>query len=227
MDSIDARARSGNARENAMAVNYVSEKIEGPVSSKTAVRAGQFLSGLVALAGLLVHANAHAIPIGDFNWNEHTQEECVVGLCGAFFSVDNFSTDPDISLGALGDTFSNVSVNLATDGGPLNLSLGDIAAGNSSQSIDDLSGSVIASALVALTFGLPGSIQLLDEFGNAVTALTAPGSLLIDYTAPVTTVPEPSTVLLLIGGLMVLAYAGRGRPKDRVARPRPDRLLEA
>jgi hypothetical protein len=100
--------------------------------------------------------------------------------------------------------------------------LGDIAAGSSSQSIDDLSATTIATAALILTFGQPGSIQLLDEFGNVVTALTAPGSLVIDYvpSGPPTNVPEPSTLLLLIGGgLSVLAHARWGRPKRLAVRP--------
>ena len=72
--------------------------------------------------------------------------------------------------------------------------------------------------MLTLIFPLPGSIQLLDEFGNEVTGLTAPGSLLIDYVAsePPAPVPEPSTLLLLIGGLSVLAR--RGGP-DRSGSP--------
>jgi hypothetical protein len=174
------------------------------------------------LVWLLISTPAHATAIGIFDWSEYTQEQCNVGLCGAFFSVGNFSTDPDVSLGALGDTFFNVSVAVQTDSGPMSLLLGDIAPGNSSQSIDDLSGTTIAAAALTLSFGLPGSIQLLDEFGNEVTGLTAPGSLLIDYAAsePPTPVPEPSTLLLLIGGgFSVLARARRARPKRLAVRP--------
>ena len=178
---------------------------------------GGWSTASLFLGWLLINTPAHATAIGDFNWSEYTQDQCDVGLCGAFFFVSNFSTDPDISLGALGDTFFDVSVGLQTDGGPMSLPLGDIAPGNSSQSIDDLSGTTIATAALTLTFGLPGSIQLLDEFGNEVTALTAPGSLLIDYAA--SPVPEPSTLLLLIGGLSVLAHARRARPKRLAVRP--------
>jgi hypothetical protein len=166
------------------------------------------------LVWLLISTPAHATAIGVFSWSEYTQEQCDVGLCGAFFSVDNFSTDPDFSLGAQGDTFLDVSIGLQTDGGPMSLLLGDIAPGDSRQSIDDLSGSTITAAALTLVFGLPGSIQLLDEFGNEVTGLTAPGSLLIDYA----TVPEPSTLLLLIGGLSMLAHARRARPKRLAVR---------
>jgi hypothetical protein len=177
--------------------------------------------GVAPLVWLLLSAPAHATAIGIFNWSEYTQEDCdVVGLCGAFFSVGNFSTDPDISLGLLGDTFSNVSVDLQTDVGPMSLLLGDIAPDNSSQSIDDLSGTIIATATLTLSFGLPGSLQLLDEFGNEVAGLTAPGSLLIDYadSEPPAPVPEPSTLLLLIGGLSMLARARQTRPKRLAGR---------
>jgi hypothetical protein len=171
---------------------------------------------------LLLSTPAHATAIGIFNWSEYTQEDCdVVGLCGAFFSVGNFSTDPDISLGVLGGTFFNVSVDLQTDGEPRSLLLGDIDPDTSSQSIDDVSATTITTAELTLSFGLPGSIQLLDEFGNEVTGLTAPGSLLIDYAAsePPAPVPEPSTLILLIGGLSVLARARRTRPERLAGRP--------
>jgi hypothetical protein len=103
----------------------------------------------------------------------------------------------------------------------MSLLLGDIAPGNSSQSIDDLSGTTIATAALTLTFGLPGSIQLLDEFGNEMTELTTPGSLLIDDAASElpAPVPEPSTLLLLIGGLSVLARAQWARPNRLAVRP--------
>src|SRR5262245_49961277 len=202
-----------------MTTREVRELVKGPSLWKIAFPARRLVSSVALLGCLLINTTAHAIPIGAFNWGEHTQDECGVGLCGAFFFVNNFSTDPEISLGALGDTFFNVSVGLQTDGGPLSLLLGDIAPGNSSQSIDDLFGTTIETAALTLTFGLPqlpGSIQLLDERGNVVTGLTAPGSLLIDYAAPV---PEPSTLLLLFGGLSVLAYARWTRPKPLVVRP--------
>jgi hypothetical protein len=158
---------------------------------------------------LLIHTTVYAIPVGDFSWNEHTQEECDAGLCGAFFSVGNFSNDPDISLGLPGNSFFDVFVDLQSDVGPLSLFLGEIAPGNSGQSIEDLFGATIISAGLSMTFGapeLPGSIQLLDQDGNIVTALTAPGSLLINYaTEGAAKVPEPSALLLLGSGLVGVA----------------------
>src|SRR5882672_3484446 len=125
------------------------------------------LSVVALLVCSLIHAPANAIPIGDFNWSEHTPEECDAGLCGAFFSVDNFSAE-DFSLGLLGDSFFGVLVNLQTDDG-------------ASLSLEPLFGVIISSASLKLIFGAPellGSIQLLDEAGAIVAALTAPGSLL-------------------------------------------------
>ena len=186
------------------------------------------VTSTVALLGcLLINTNAGAIPIGDFNWSEHTDSECDSGLCGAFFSVDNFSDDPFLSLGPPGDSFFNVSVELLTSAGLLlaPLILGDIAPG-AGQSIDDLSGATLASAALTFTFGLPGSIQLLDEFGNIVTSLTGPGSALIDYTAAVVPVPEPSTLLCCVSGLVALAYERRTKRRNRASGP-PDRTLAA
>ena len=205
-----------------MATREARRAVKGRSPWKIALPARWLVYSVAPLVWLLFSTPAHATGIGVFNWNEYTQEQCDDGgLCGTFFFVGNFSTDPDISLGAQGDTFTNVTVGLQTGGGPMSLLLGDIAPGNSSQSFDDLSGTTIATAGLTLIFGLPGSIQLLDEFGNQVTGLTAPGSLLIDYVAsePPAPVPEPSTLLLLIGGLSVLAQARRARPKRLALRP--------
>lgn len=195
-----------------------------PVQHRRSARA---LPAAALLGSLLLQAAANAIPIGDFNWSEYSQDECAVGLCGAFFSVDNFSTDPGLSLGVLGDTFYGVSVNLQTDGGPLSLLLGDIAPGSSSQSIDDLFGAIISSAALTLTFGLPqlpGSIQFLDQAGGIVSALTGPGSVLIDYTAPITQVPESSTLLLVAVGLATLLGYRRLRSRGGGAAKSPRRV---
>jgi len=129
--------------------------------------------------------------------------------------VGNFSTDPDFSLGLLGESFFDVFVDLEADGSP-SLALGDeIAPGASGQSFDDLAGLAILSASLRLTFApaLPGSIRLLDADGTVVAALTAPGSLLIDYLVRevVVPVPEPSSLLLLLGGLLGIAF-GRNTP---------------
>ena len=197
-----------------MATSGAREAVKGPSAWKIALPARWLVYSAAPLIWLLISTPAHATAIGIFNWDEYTQEQCDVGLCGAFFAVGNFSTDP-VSLGGLGDTFFNVSVGLETVAGPMSLPLGDIAPGNSSQSIDDLFGVSIAAAALTLSFGLPGSIQLLDEFGNQVTGLTAPGSLVIDYAAsePPTPVPEPSTLLLLIGGLSGLVHTRWARSK--------------
>jgi len=203
-----------------MATRDARHAVKGPSPWKI-LPARWLVYSVAPLVWLLISTPAHAAAIGVFQWSEYTPDQCDnVGLCGAFFSVSNTLTGPDISLGTLDDTFSNVSVNLTTDAGPMSLILGDIAPGSSSQSIDDLSATTIAIAALTLTFGPPGSIQLLDEFGNVVTGLTAPGSVLIDYVAsPPTSVPEPSTLLLLfIGGLSVLAHARWPRPKRLVMR---------
>lgn len=181
-----------------------------------------FISVGSLLAGLAIQTAAHAIPIGDFSWSEQADPECTAGLCGPFFTVGNFSADADLSLGPLGGSFLSVFVDLETSIGAVIESLGDIVAGSSIQSVDSLADLTVSFAALRLTFAvpsLPGSVRLLDEAGNVVAGLTAPGSLLIDYDevlpppppppGPVP-VPEPSPVLLLLtGGLLGIALARR------------------
>ncbi len=178
----------------------------------------RILPAVALLVCSLIHAPANAIPIGDFVWSDHTSAECESGLCGPFFFVDNFGTE-DASLGLLGDSFFNVLVNLQIGGVAQSVSLGEeIPAFGFGQSIDELF-DAISSAGLSLTFGaprLPGSVRLLDD-GAVVAALTAPGSLTIDYIAPViepppVSVPEPSTLLLLVGGWVGFAGLKKRRP---------------
>jgi hypothetical protein len=171
------------------------------------------------LGSLFVHSTAQAIPVGSFSWTE--QEECGL-FCGAIFAVENFSTDPDFSLGELGDSFFGVVVDLQTDTGPMSLLLDDIIPpGESRQSFEDLFGVAIASAGLTLGFAvpsLPGLVQLLDPDGNIVTALTGPGLLTIDYavdTVGPTPVPEPGVLLLMTGGLLGMALARKTKRQHR------------
>jgi len=162
------------------------------------------------IGGLALQPAARAIPIGDFSWNEHTDDECVAGLCGAFFSIGNFS---DASFPPLGASFFDVFVDLDT-GSSLSLG-GEIAAGTSSQSTDDLFGLSIFSAVARLTFAVPtqsGLIQFLDLDGNAVFGLTAPGALLIDYRIDdAVPVSEPSPLLLFVAGLIGVGLVRKAR----------------
>ena len=164
------------------------------MSVSTLVRAAAALIG-----GLALQPAAHAIPIGDFSWNEHNEAECEAGLCGAYFSVANFS---DAS-------FFDIFVDVQTDTVLSSLSLGEVASGAASQSIDDLFGLSLLSATLRLTFAA-GPIQLLDFDGNPVAGLTAPGSLLIDFSAA-TSVPEPPTALLFAVGLLALGLGRKAR----------------
>jgi len=185
--------------------------------------AARTLSVALVIGALAIQTAARAIPIGDFTWSEHTEDECAAGLCGAFFSVANFSNDPDLSLGALGESFFDVFVDLQTDAGtPSVLVGGEIASGNSSQSIDDLFGLTVLSARLRLTFTvptLPGSLRLLDLDGIAVAGLIVPGSLLIDYAIDdVVPVPEPPALLLLAGGLIGIAAGRRAQQRNATLR---------
>lgn len=166
------------------------------------VRTAAALIGALALQPV-----ARAIPIGDFSWSEHNESECEAGLCGPYFSVTNFS---DMS-------FLDVFVDLETDTVLASLSLGEIAAGAASQSIDDLLGLSIFSASLRLTFAAPGSFQLLDFDGNPVAALTAPGALLIDFTAA-ESVPEPATAFLFATGLLAAGLGRKARQHTTTSR---------
>jgi hypothetical protein len=168
---------------------------------------------VAAFVGVVAFApSASAIPIGDFSWNEYTEDDCsAVGRCGAYFAVGNFS---DLSLGDDAGPFFDVFVDLDAAGSP-SLSLGDIDAGLSIQSFEDLFGLDILSAALRLTFTIPsqpGSVRLLDLDGNVVTALTGPGSLEIDYLIDdVVTVPEPPTSLLFLAGVVGMCLVRQAR----------------
>jgi hypothetical protein len=188
--------------------------------------------GVAAFAGgLAIQTAAQAIPIGDFSWSEHTEDECAADLCGVFFSVGNFSSldDPSLGLGLLGGSFFDVFVELQTGDGPRSLSLGsEIPSFDSRQSFEDLSALTVLSAGLRLAFvvpTLPGSVRLLDADGNVVAGLTAPGFLTIDYAidevVPVP-VPEPSALLLLAGGLIGMAVGRRARRQN--ATPETSRM---
>lgn len=164
---------------------------------------------LLSLLLLLAPGVVCALPIGTFNWNEHSTEDCdLFSLCGAYFSVENFSDDPINSLGAPGENFADVFVDLATDLGLQSLALGDIAPGSSSQSIDDLSGTIISSASLRLSFGLAGVLS--------VAGLSAPGSELIDFVADdaddgSVEAPEPPVAALMVLGLLGIAASRKSR----------------
>jgi hypothetical protein len=176
------------------------------------MRWAKLFSSVISLVSLLlVPVAAHAVPVGEFSWNEYSQDDCdLLLLCGPFFSVGNGSNNPEASLGPLGAAFVDVFVDLETGGGLQSFSLGEIAPGDSRQTIEDLLGVQILSAGLRLTFGvpeLPGLIRLVDQDRNPVTALTTAGLLSIDYTAPEepVSVPEPSTLLLLGSGFAGIA----------------------
>ena len=158
------------------------------------------------IGGLALQPAAHAIPIGDFSWSEHNEAECEAGLCGAYFSVANFS---DAS-------FFDIFVDVQTDTVLSSLSLGEVSSGAASQSIDDLFGLSILAATLRLTFATaPGSIQLLDFDGNPVAGLTAPGSLLIDFSAA-TSVPRATDR----APVRCRPARARCRSKSKAAHPR-------
>jgi len=185
------------------------------------------LSVAAVVGGFAFQPTALAIPIGEFTWNDYSETDCDdFGFCGQYFAVSNFS---ELTLGSeQGATFFDVFVGLDT-ASPMSLSLGDITGdGASSQSTDSLSDLFFSFAGLRLTFvsTLPGSLQFLSPEGSIVTGLTGLGSLLvIDYAVDdVVSVPEPSTLLLLLGGLAGIAFARKAREgapeKSRMKRSR-------
>jgi hypothetical protein len=127
----------------------------------------------------------HASTIGVFGWNDDE-------TFGPIFSVENFSSDPNLSLGPPGTLFSNVAVTLVTDQGNQSFELGSIDPGTSRQTIDDLSGFVITSA--SLDFDLTISGTLITPILTSANT-----SVLIDFTpfTPPSPVPIPSSFFLM------------------------------
>ena len=136
---------------------------------------------------------ANASTIGVFSWNEFSLGDCdLLSLCGAFFSVENISDDPVVSLGLPGQPFVDVFVDLQTDAGLQTLALGDVAPGDSSASIEDLSGFSISSASLRFSFGLPGDLTVPD--------LLAPGSVVIEHISAVPVPPLlPAEIIACLG----------------------------
>ncbi len=169
----------------------------------------------ILLAALLcVPRLASAATIGTFDW---VYDELFA--TGSSFNVANESVD----------TFTSVFVDLYAPLAPdpfQSLSLGNVAAGTTAQSIDDLSLLLVpldlARAQLRFTFGTEAVVvQLL-----AGALVGEPGNVLfgsIDIEAPdvsPTPTPEPSTLALLLAGVGIGAWRA-GFARRGAARQRP------
>jgi hypothetical protein len=143
--------------------------------------------------------SANAAPIGLFSWNY----DALFGS-GSVFGVANESFDP------FEDTFIDLFAPGATTSF-VTLSLGDIDAGLSVQSIDDLS-------LLLVPDDLDRAILRMSYTGSNVTATLLASSLTGEFArvtstviddASTASVPEPSTLVLL--GLGFLGAVRRRR----------------
>jgi hypothetical protein len=184
-----------------------------------------------AAVGFLAPSRAGAVPIGTFSWDD----TCGTVFLDPCFSVSNLTGIPDLTL-PTPVTFTDVMIHLVSDVGPMTFGLGDILSFG--QSVLFLPNTITAATL---TFGfeLPGTIQLLDgETGTPITNLfdlaaavvptfadpeiLAIGGVefaqvrtaTIDFTQSAS-VPEPGTLMLLTGGLAMLAATHRRRSRSR------------
>ena len=167
--------------------------------------------GVLAICLLLAPARASATSIGVFDWTY----DAAFGT-GSTFSVTNDSTDP----------FSDVFVDLYAPSESiafLSLSLGEVSAGGTAQSIDDLSLLLVpndlATAVLRLSFGsdpITATIVASSLQGDPAFLLQSSIDILTDDSPNPTPIPEPSTVVL-VGSVLGAAAVRRVR-SSRAAR---------
>jgi hypothetical protein len=173
---------------------------------------------VLAVAGLLAPTRAAAIPIGSFGWDDTCGSfDPLVGACFSVVNLSEFTLSTPL-------TFGNVLIHLQTGGGEVTLSLGDVVS--SAVTTTDLRDFTITAATLTFDVGLPGILTLLDEAAAPIASLfdLVPvqsedlggianiRTATIDFT-PGAAVPEPGTLMLLIGGLAMLAVRGRRRAR--------------
>jgi PEP-CTERM motif-containing protein len=153
---------------------------------------------LMSLVLLLTAVPARATPLTPFDTTIGTFSWQVDELFGPIFTVENFAGS--------GFDFTDVVINITLADNSIRLvDVGTIAEGTIAQTFDDLTS--LAIQFATLTFNtvfvgndpVPGSI-------NVAPVVAAGETQSIDFSPASSSIPEPSTLLLMGCGIALAAY---------------------